>query len=174
MIRKCNLRVQLIMQHNHKNHFGSPAHRSVFDFPPKWKNGKPNQSPKSEKPLYFCQKAEKQDAKQRKNWKPQQTTKPKNQPKKWPIPVSHSKHCISVPSEYNIINFKQQNKTIVHIILYCISSFTRLQVDGGIAAISRRDKASLCVPEDAVFVMHFCHKCMNFFFFLQNTLTKGR
>ena len=51
------------MWHNHKNHIGSPC-RSVFDFlPNQWKNRKPHRSPKSEKPLYFCQKTEKPDGK---------------------------------------------------------------------------------------------------------------
>ena len=82
------------MWHNHKNHIGSPC-RSVFDFlPNQWKNRKPHRSPKSEKPLYFCQKTEKPDGTKQKNRKPQRTTKPrkrsfsmqkpKNRPTKWP------------------------------------------------------------------------------------------
>ena len=82
------------MWHNHKNHIGSPC-RSVFDFlPNQWKNRKPHRSPKSEKPLYFCQKTEKPDGKKRKNRKTQRTTKPrkrsfsmqkpKNRRSKWP------------------------------------------------------------------------------------------
>ena len=82
------------MWHNHKNHIGSPC-RSVFDFlPNQCKNRKPHRSPKSEKPLYFCQKTEKPDGTKQKNRKPQRTTKPrkrsfsmqkpKNRPTKWP------------------------------------------------------------------------------------------
>ena len=54
------------MWHNHKNHIGSPC-RSVFDFlPNQWKNRKPYRSPKSEKPLYFCQKPKNQMVQNRK------------------------------------------------------------------------------------------------------------
>ena len=75
------------MLHNHKNHIGSPC-RSVFDFLPD------HRSPKSEKPLYFCQKPKNQMVKNGKtgNCNGQQNRenevfhiqKPKNRPSKWP------------------------------------------------------------------------------------------
>ena len=60
------------MLHNHKNHIGSPC-RSVFDFLPD------HRSPKSEKPLYFCQKPKNQMVKNGKtgNRNGQQTEKTK-------------------------------------------------------------------------------------------------
>ena len=73
------------MRRNHKNYIGRRC-KSVFDLLLNWKNQKSTSVTKIRKTALFLPKNRKPDAKKRKTWNPQRTTKPKKPPKRWPKP----------------------------------------------------------------------------------------